>query len=60
MGSIVGIMSDLLIVFSIIVISLVTISVVVYLLPLIVLAALVLLALWSAFLRNRPRSSLVH
>jgi hypothetical protein len=43
---VVGIMSDLLTVFSIIVISLVTISVVIHLLPLIVLAALVLLALW--------------
>ena len=53
-------MSDLLAVFSIIVISLVVITVAIYLLPLLILAAFVLLAVWSSFLRNRPRGALIN
>ncbi|MFZ0012197.1 MAG: hypothetical protein WAL97_09940 [Halobacteriota archaeon] len=53
-------MSDLLAIFSIIVISLVAITVVIYLLPSLILAAFVLLAVWSSFLLNRPKGSLVN
>ena len=57
---VVGIMSDLLAIFSIIVISLVAITVVICLLPLLILAAFVLLAVWSSFFLNCPQGSLVN
>ncbi len=63
-------MSDLLAVLSIIGISLVAITVVIHMLvaitvvihmlPLVLLAALLLLAVWSSFLRDRPRRSVVR
>ena len=56
----VGIMSDILAVFSIVAVSLAAITIVIRLLPLLMLAALLLLAVWSSFLRNRPQGSLVH
>jgi hypothetical protein len=57
---VVGIMSDLLAIFSIIVISLVAVTVVICLLPLLILAAFVLLAVWSSFFLNRLQGSLVN